>query len=60
MANGDDTNVITLFQYYNQQERSQLALALTEAKFSNITPKSFYKLKIRPYLERQVFENRIH
>ena len=60
MANGDDTNVITLFQYYNQQERNQLALALTEAKFSNITPKSFYKLKIRPYLERQVFENRIH
>lgn len=60
LANGEDTNVITLFQYYNQQERQQLALALTDAKFSSLTPKSMYKLKLRPYLERQVFENRIH
>jgi hypothetical protein len=60
LANGEDTNIITLFQYYNQQAQTQLALALTDAKFSNLTPKSLYKLKLRPYLERQVFENRIH
>lgn len=60
LANGEDTNVSTLFQYYNQKEREQLGLALTEAKFSNLSPKSLYKLKLRPYLERQVFENRIH
>lgn len=60
MSNGEDTNISNLFQYYVQQERMQFALAMTEAKFSNITPKSFYKLKIRPYLERQVFENRLH
>lgn len=60
MANGEDTNVISLFQYFAQQERLQFALAMTEAKFSNLTPRSFYKLRIRPFLERQVFENRIH
>lgn len=60
LANGDDTNIITIFQYYNQQAQSQLGLALTDAKFSSLTPKSLYKLKLRPYLERQVFENRIH
>ena len=60
LANGEDINISTIFQYYTQQERMQFALAMTEAKFSNLTPKSFYKLKVRPYLERQVFENRIH
>lgn len=60
LANGEDTNVITLFQYYNQQVQFQLALAMTEAKFSSLTPKSLYKLRLRPQAERQIFENRIH
>ena len=37
-------------------ERQHLALALTEAKFSNLTPDSLYKLRLRNQLERKKFE----
>lgn len=45
LANGDDPNVRTLFQYFVQKEDSQLGLALTDSKFSKLTPNSFRRLK---------------
>lgn len=45
IANNDDENARTLFQYYVQKEDSQLGLALTDAKFSTLTPNSFRRLK---------------
>lgn len=45
IANGDDPNARTLFQFYIQKEDSQLGLALTDAKFSRLTPDSFKKLQ---------------
>lgn len=56
IANGDDVNVANLFKYYLDAERMQLGLALTEAKFSGLTPQSMYKLKRRGQLERKKFE----
>lgn len=44
LANGDD-KAATLFNYYVQKEDSQLGLALTDAKFSTLTPNSFKRLK---------------
>lgn len=55
-GNGDDTNVSNMFKYYLEAERNQLSLALTEAKFSGLTPQSMYKLKRRGQLERMKFE----
>lgn len=56
MTNGDDTNISNLFKYYLDAERTQLGLALTEAKFSTLTPSSLYKLKKRNVQERMKFE----
>ena len=55
-ANGDDVNVANMFKYYLEAERSQLGLALTEAKFMGLTPTSLSKLKRRGQLERKKFE----
>lgn len=56
MANGDDTNVSNLFKYYLEAERMQLGLALTEAKFRGLTPRSMYRLRRRGQEERMKFE----
>lgn len=56
MTNGDDTNVANLFKYYLDAERQQLGLALTEAKFLGVTPRTLYKLMGRNQAERRRFE----
>lgn len=45
LKNKDDENIITLFNYYNQKEQLHKSLALTDTKFSKLTPNSFRRLK---------------
>lgn len=45
LKNKDDENIITLFNYYIRKEESQKGLALTDTKFSKLTPESFRRLK---------------
>lgn len=45
LKNKDDENIITLFNYYVRKEESQRGLALTDTKFSKLTPKSFKRLQ---------------
>ena len=45
-----------MLKYYLGMENQSLSLALTEAKFSNLTPSSLYKLRLRNQLERKKFE----
>ena len=56
MENKDDVNIANMLKYYLDMERQHLALELTEAKFSNLTPDSLYKLRLRNQLERKKFE----
>lgn len=56
LANGDDKTVSTMFSYYAQKEDSQLGLALTDAKFSTLTPNSFRRLKKINRTEMQRYE----
>ena len=54
--NKDDANISDMLKYYLGMENQALALALTEVKFSNLTPSSLYKLRLRNQLERKKFE----
>ncbi|MCA9749014.1 MAG: hypothetical protein KC414_07900 [Romboutsia sp.] len=45
LKNKDDENIITLFNYYVRKEEAQKGLALTDTKFSKLTPKSFKRVK---------------
>lgn len=56
LVNSQDTNIANIFKYFVDMERSQLALAITEAKFMGLTPSSMYKLRSRGILERKKFE----
>lgn len=56
LANGDDKNVAGMFQFYASKEDSQLGLALTETKFSKLTPNSFRRLKKINRTEMQRYE----
>lgn len=44
-ANQDDSSAFNLLSYYSQMEKEHLGLALTDAKFSTLTPNSFRRLK---------------
>lgn len=58
IANQDDSGASSLFQFYMQKEDMQLGLALTDAKFSTLTPNSFRRLKKINRTEMQRFELR--
>lgn len=44
LTNKDDPNINQLFTYYVQKEKQQFSLALSDAKFSTLTPSSYRKL----------------
>ena len=56
LANKDDTNVTTLFNYYVRKEEDFRGRALTDTKFSKLTPKSFRRLKAKNRAEMLKFE----
>jgi len=56
LANQDDSGAASLFQFYSQKEDSHLGLALTDTKFSKLTPNSFRRIKKINRLEMQRYE----
>lgn len=46
LTNKDDANLATLFQYYVRKEGTQFGLAMSDAKFSTLTPDSYRKLAV--------------
>jgi len=57
LSNNDSPNLITMFNYYVRKEESQRGLALTDAKFSKLTPKSFKRLRDNNRVRMSAHEN---
>jgi hypothetical protein len=57
LANGDDKNVASLLTFYASEERQQLALAMTDTKFTNFKPSSLKRIKQKNRAEMWKYEN---
>lgn len=57
LANGDDKNIITLFNYYVAKASEYKTLALTDAKFATLTPRSFEKMRKHNQMTSLIYDN---
>ena len=56
LTNQDDPNVVTLFQYYSQMVDRHKMLALTESKFSKLTPDDIAQIGVNNRRALEIYE----